>query len=1176
MDAYEATKVVFSRIQNLDPENAAKIMGLLLLQEHGEKEMIRLAFGPETLLHSVVLKARKELGLSVPGTPSVGGSGGGSASSFLRQNSASRLLSGGLPSPLSVSSPSSWAPPSVFSRSNSSAGGSGLNGSLDELQNSDELISPSNLGASPFYGGGGGGGDLVDEFRLPDQFSFLGDNAAAANSNHALSINSKPGSDLFQYPDIECRSPSGNGDGGLFPYGMGWGVNGYHHRRSCSAADICLSDPAAGFGWKPCLYFARGYCKNGTACRFLHGLPEEAVTAGTKMDAAVEQQCQELLLRSKSRGASQLMASAFPYSPTGSVPPSPSSASSKCLSFLIQQQQQQQNENQRAAAAAAAAALMLGGDDAHKFMGRSRLERSDLISNPGSRQIYLTFPADSTFREEDVSNYFSIYGPVQDVRIPYQQKRMFGFVTFVYPETVKLILAKGNPHFVCDSRVLVKPYKEKGKVPDKKQQQLGERGDFSACTTPTGLDAREVYDLQQLGTRMLYNSSSTTQELLLRRKIEEQQQAAELQRAIELQGRRFMGLHLDLSNRSLSSSAPASINSPTVQATPSISIGDRGSNVSNSSTSSQEESPTEDKCLSASAPEEVNSSQGQDKADKEESTGEAIPNGVGDFQESAEHNLPDSPFASPTKSSFILNSFSTTEDMTSPYVGNNNSSSSNNQQIPSTLLPATSSIDMPSSFSSCFLQMPRHGIQQRKNSWQDGMPGTNCPILPGANFTYKFQVKDQIGSFFYFPSIGMQRAAGGYGGLQVHSRLLIPVPYDEPADEYSVLIGDWYTKSHKVLAKLLDAGRSIGNPNGIVINGRSGKDAKGNDDAPQFTMEAGKTYLYRICNAGLKVTLNFRIQNHQMKLVEMEGSHVVQNDYDSLDVHVGQCLTVLVTADQEPKDYYMVASTRFTKYSRIATGIIRYAGSNTAPSAELPKAPVGWAWSLNQWRSFRWNLTASAARPNPQGSYHYGSINITRTIKLSSSAGLVDGRRRFALNGVSHVEAATPLKLAEYYSITDKVFKYDLIGDEPPSSDAVSTAAPNVLSTPFRNYVEIILENPERSVQSYHLDGYSFFAIGMGHGKWTPESRKTYNLLDAVSRHTIQVYPRSWSAITLTFDNAGMWNLRSELAERRYLGQQLYVSVVSPARSLRDEYNIWDNSLLCGEVVGLPKPPSYV
>lgn len=44
---------------------------------------------------------------------------------------------------------------------------------------------------------------------------------------------------------------------------------------------------------------------------------------------------------------------------------------------------------------------------------------------------------------------------------------MFGFVTFVHPETVKLILSRGNPHFICDSRVLVKPYKEKGKVSDK-------------------------------------------------------------------------------------------------------------------------------------------------------------------------------------------------------------------------------------------------------------------------------------------------------------------------------------------------------------------------------------------------------------------------------------------------------------------------------------------------------------------------------------------------------------------------------------------------------------------------------------------------------------------------------------------------------------------------------------
>ncbi|KAK9987787.1 hypothetical protein SO802_028026 [Lithocarpus litseifolius] len=43
-----------------------------------------------------------------------------------------------------------------------------------------------------------------------------------------------------------------------------------------------------------------------------------------------------------------------------------------------------------------------------------------------------------------------------------------------------------------------------------------------------------------------------------------------------------------------------------------------------------------------------------------------------------------------------------------------------------------------------------NGIQQRRNSWQDGVYGTNCPIRPGKNFTYFIQVKDQIGSYFYF------------------------------------------------------------------------------------------------------------------------------------------------------------------------------------------------------------------------------------------------------------------------------------------------------------------------------------------------------------------------------------------------------------------------------------------
>ncbi|KAF8395800.1 hypothetical protein HHK36_019754 [Tetracentron sinense] len=722
MDAYEATRIVFSRIQSLDPENASKIMGLLLIQDHGEKEMIRLAFGPEALVHSVVLKARKDLGLSsntsstpsTPSSPSPFLSNGSNSNpiSISRQNSSSRMIGGGfnLPTPSSCSS-SSWAP-SAFS----------------DLQTPDDLISPSSSSASyaaaamngiknmvvgssssllttsssPFYSNGS---DLIDEYQLQDQLSFLNESSPNLIPKNA---------DLF-YPQPEpATSPNGNGDAILFPsYGAtNWGasINGHPHRRSCSVTDIGLGseDAASGVGgWKPCLYFARGYCKNGTSCRFFHGGPSDSGDAtsivGSPGKLDIVEQCQELL-RSKTTSqhqrlaaVSQLMAStSFPYN---------AASASKCMNFLLQQQQ---NETQRAAAA-----NLMMNEDVFKF-GRSRLERNDFpatggagMVNPGSRQIYLTFPADSTFREEDVSNYFSNYGPVQDVRIPYQQKRMFGFVTFVYPETVKLILAKGNPHFVCDARVLVKPYKEKGKVPDKKQQQQAERGEFSACTTPTGLDSRDPYDLQ-LGSRMFYNA----QDMLWRRKLEEQ---ADLQQAIELQSRRLMGLQLlDVKkhhhHRNLSTGTP--IPSPTYS--PSLI---NQTLFPSSDRSSPEHPEVAENCGSpvtviSSAAASDQQLQQEVKASGNDNNGNGKEGSSNhedcNFHESLEHNLPDSPFASPTESigdhHSFFSSVSGESDRSNPISAT--SSSANNNLITSSLMPATSALDI-ASFKSCFFQMPR-------------------------------------------------------------------------------------------------------------------------------------------------------------------------------------------------------------------------------------------------------------------------------------------------------------------------------------------------------------------------------------------------------------------------------------------------------------------------------------
>ncbi|XP_038879076.1 zinc finger CCCH domain-containing protein 55-like isoform X2 [Benincasa hispida] len=487
MDAYEATTLVYAKIKNLEPENASKIMGFLLIQDLGDKELIRLAFGPETLLHSLILKAKAHLGFplnsssSTPSSPSPLNPIARPLNSNPFSQSSPRIPNNGFDLSKNPSSPSTTSSWSL----------SGISNNVISPKSSP-LLSYDSIRAAPFsmppflqHKNGFVDSEVIEEPQVNDYLSFLNESSSSR------------GEDL-----VDPRMELGRGlqnwtqsmDNADTPF----------HRRSYSASDVCFGSEDGGFGVGK-----------------LEGLFEQREEL-MRYKAAQQQRLAT---------ASELMAGVSP------------SQYNKYINFLLQQQ----NETHRATAAA----LMMG-DEYHKF-GMSRSERNDFLAlaaekrNSASRQIYLTFPADSTFKDEDVSEYFSKFGPVQDVRIPYQQKRMFGFVTFVYPETVKNILAKGNPHFICESRVLVKPYKEKGKVPEKRQQhqqQQLERGDFSPCLSPSGLDPRDPYDLN-LGARMMYN----TQGMMLRRKLEEQ---VELQQALELQGRRLLNLQLpDLKNDQL-------------------------------------------------------------------------------------------------------------------------------------------------------------------------------------------------------------------------------------------------------------------------------------------------------------------------------------------------------------------------------------------------------------------------------------------------------------------------------------------------------------------------------------------------------------------------------------------------------------------------------------------------
>ncbi|CAN1782542.1 Monocopper oxidase-like protein SKU5 [Linum perenne] len=373
-----------------------------------------------------------------------------------------------------------------------------------------------------------------------------------------------------------------------------------------------------------------------------------------------------------------------------------------------------------------------------------------------------------------------------------------------------------------------------------------------------------------------------------------------------------------------------------------------------------------------------------------------------------------------------------------------------------------------------------NGIQHRKNSWQDGVLGTNCPIPAGWNWTYQFQVKDQIGSFFYFPSLSFQRAAGGYGGIIVNNREVIALPFPLPDGDITLFIGDWYTTRHKDLRKDIENGKDLGPPHGVLINGF------GPYRYDQALVQDGTTYQ-------------------------------------------------IISVDPGP----------------------------------LPDPPNAYDtfFSMNQARSIRSNVSAGAARPNPQGSFKYGQITVTDVYVIANRpAEMIDGKWMTTLNGISYLQPSTPLMLAQQYNIPG-VYKLDFPSQMMNRPSKLDTS---LINGTFKGFTEIIFQNNDPTIQTYHMDGYAFFVVGMDFGVWTDNSRGTYNKWDGVARSTIQVFPGAWTAVLVYLDNAGMWNLRAQNLDSWYLGQEVYVSVVNPEED-KGEFGLPDNTIYCGLLSPLQK-----
>jgi hypothetical protein len=82
-----------------------------------------------------------------------------------------------------------------------------------------------------------------------------------------------PERNYFPHEDLNHRLAARLGSGS-FPKMGGSGYDGLGLSRSLDTGSLNLPNLDVGYpnghGWKPCMYYARGFCKHGASCKFLH------------------------------------------------------------------------------------------------------------------------------------------------------------------------------------------------------------------------------------------------------------------------------------------------------------------------------------------------------------------------------------------------------------------------------------------------------------------------------------------------------------------------------------------------------------------------------------------------------------------------------------------------------------------------------------------------------------------------------------------------------------------------------------------------------------------------------------------------------------------------------------------------------------------------------------------
>ncbi|OKL56382.1 Iron transport multicopper oxidase FET3 [Talaromyces atroroseus] len=407
-----------------------------------------------------------------------------------------------------------------------------------------------------------------------------------------------------------------------------------------------------------------------------------------------------------------------------------------------------------------------------------------------------------------------------------------------------------------------------------------------------------------------------------------------------------------------------------------------------------------------------------------------------------------------------------------------------------------------------------HGMYQNGTNNMDGPSMvTQCPIPPGASFTYNFTV-NQNGTYFYHCHTDYCIPDGYRQALIVHDNSSYFV--DDYEEEFTITMSDWY---HNMAENIKPEFMSLYNPTGAepIPNAFLFNDTT---QGINLDVKPNTTYLLRLINVGVFVAQYFYIEDHTFQIVEIDGVYTEPTEADMLYIAVAQRYSVLLTTkNTTDKNYPIVTVADSTLLDTIPSDLrlnytnwLQYDASAAHPQANIT---VSVSSDLDPYED-------STLVP-----YDHMSLleNPTISINLAVVMDNLDNGKGYAfLNNISYTAPKVPT-LYTVMSAGELATDATVYGDYTHSM---------VLG--HNDVVEIVLNNNDTGSHPFHLHGHQFQVLGKNPSygpdffkyadgdpfPYDPSNHSAFPAYPA-RRDTLVLPPQGYFVIRFVADNPGVW-----------------------------------------------------